>query len=382
MPKALIFTDIVLSPTQTFVQSQVAALQQFTAQFVGLSASPQSLPIAGTPILMTNGDARTGYWRKEAYKWVGIAPAFHKRVRDSGGDLIHAHFGENATAAMWLANATKLPLVLSLHGGAEILPDSTLRRERYNLPFYVHRSRLWKRVDLFLCVSEFVRQKAIAHGFPPEKLHLHYTGIDCTKFQQGADESEKDLVVFVGRLVRYKAADHLLQAMQIVRISRPGARCVLIGDGPLRQEFEELARSLHLDCTFLGHQPPETVREWIRRATVFCAPSRTSMADGRSEALGHVFLEAQAMRVPVVSYRHGGIPEAVLHGQTGLLAEEGDVNTLATSILRYLEDPEYRRETGDRGAAWVRTHFNIDKQNVPLEQMYSRLCEERRSALC
>ena len=377
MPKVLIFTDMVLSPTQTFVQSQAQALQQSTSQYVGLSRSPRSLPIAGLPIVITDGVSGAGYWLKEAYKWVGVAPAFHKRVCDAHGDLIHAHFGENGTAAMWLANATKLPLVLSLHGGAEILPESTLRRERYNLPFYVLRSRLWKRASLFLCVSEFVRQKALAHGFPANKLQLHYTGIDCTQFQPIREESESDLIVFVGRLVRYKAADDLLRAMQIVRSSRPSARCVIIGEGPLRQQFEDLARSLKVDCTFLGHLPPEEVRAWIGRATVFCAPSRTSKDDGRSEALGHVFLEAQAMGVPVVSYRHGGIPEAVVHGETGLLAEEDDIKTLATYLLRYLEDPQYRRETGARGVRWVQAEFNIAKQGVLLEQMYARLCEKK-----
>jgi len=371
MPKVLIFTDTILSPTQTFVQSQVEALQKFTPQYVGLSSSQPSLEICGTPILMTSGEGKVGYWKKEAYKWAGIAPGFHDRVKDAKADLVHAHFGENGTAAMWLSKAVKLPLILSLHGGAEILPDDTLRRERLNLPFYLLRSRLWEQASLFLCVSEFVRQKAIDHGFPPNKLHVHYTGIDLSKFRPSSDDGSEDLVVYVGRLVRYKAADHFLKAMQLVRATHPATRCAVIGDGPLRAKYESAAQEMGIDCEFLGHQPSSVVREWIRRATVFCAPSMTSMADGRSEALGHVFLEAQAMGVPVVSYRHGGIPEAVQHQETGLLATEGDIPELASYILRCLENPDYRRALGARGMRAVQTTFDVVKQNVLLERIYA-----------
>jgi colanic acid/amylovoran biosynthesis glycosyltransferase len=375
MPRVLIFTDKVLSPTQTFVQSQVSALRTFGPQYVGLSPSVPSLEISGDPILMTTASSGAAYWRKELYKWLGIAPEFHAQVKRAHGDLIHAHFGENGTAAMWLAEATKLPMILSLHGGAEILPDATLRRERYNLPFYVLRSRLWRRASLFICVSEFVRQKALDHGFPPEKLQVHYTGIDCSMFQSAPETRDENLVVFVGRLVRYKAADHLIKAMQIVYESRPNAHAVVIGDGPLRFEHEQMAREMGLHCSFLGHQPPLVVRDWIRRSAVFCAPSQTSIADGRSEALGHVFLEAQAMGVPVVSYRHGGIPEAVRHEKTGLLASEGNISELASYILRYLENPDYRQAAGVRGIEWVRTHFDVVKQTAYLEEIYSRVCE-------
>jgi glycosyltransferase involved in cell wall biosynthesis len=379
MPTALIFTDKVLSLTQTFVQAQAEALRVFNPRYVGLSRAVPSLETNGPPILMTKDESRSGYWQKELYKWIGIAPQYHAQVKHTHADLIHAHFGENGTAAMWLSDATKLPLILSLHGGAEILPDSTLRRERYNLPFYVLRSRLWKRASLFLCVSEFVRRKALDHGFPADKLRVHYTGIDCSRFTPAQDNIDLHLVVYVGRLVRYKAADHFLKAIQLVRNSRPHTRAVIIGDGPFRGECERLAKELNVDCQFLGQQPSTTVREWIRKAAVFCAPSMTSASDGRSEALGHVFLEAQAMGVPVVSYRHGGIPEAVRHLETGLLAPEGDIPKLASYILRYLENPEYRRTTGARGVDWVRTRFDIVKQNGPLEEFYSLVSSPRLS---
>jgi colanic acid/amylovoran biosynthesis glycosyltransferase len=375
MPKVLIFADRILSPTQTFVQAQVRALKCFRARYVGLSRSVPSLEISQDPILMTDDPSRSQVWKREIYSWTGIAPEFHRRVRAAGADLLHAHIAESAIAAMWIAEAAKLPMILTLHGGAEILPDSTLRRERYNLPFYMFRSRLWRRTALFICVSEFVRRKALENGFPADKLRVHYTGIDCSIFAPSLEAADADLVVFVGRLVRYKAADHFLKAMQIVRTSRPSAQAIVIGDGPLKNEYQRMATEMNLDCRFLGHQSSTDVRDWIRRAAVFCAPSMTSEADGRSEALGHVFLEAQAMGVPVVSYRHGGIPEAVRHGETGLLATEGDSGELASYILRYLENSCYRRAAGARGVEWVKTHFDIDKQNKPLEQMYSRVCE-------
>ena len=184
-------------------------------------------------------------------------------------------------------------------------------------------------------------------------------------------EKDPNLVLYVGRLIPYKGCDYLIRAMQLVVRDRPGSRLVIIGDGSSRRGLQELAQSLEISCTFLGELKPAEVRSWLEKARVFCAPSVTTQ-DGQSEAFGVVFLEAQAMGVPVVSFRHGGIPETMREGVTGLLAEERDVKGLAEQMLRYLDDDRFWSQSREEGMRWVRSNFDNSVQTAKLEEIYGR----------
>jgi colanic acid/amylovoran biosynthesis glycosyltransferase len=159
--------------------------------------------------------------------------------------------------------------------------------------------------------------------------------------------------------------------MQIVQRQRPAAHLVVIGDGTYRGELEQLAKSLRIQCKFLGEMKSPGIRGWLEKARVFCGPSVT-LADGQSEAFGVVFLEAQSMGVPVVSFRHGGIPETMREGVTGLLAEERDVQGLADNLLRYLDEDAFWRNSRLQGMQWVRVNFDNAVQVAKLENIYRR----------
>jgi glycosyltransferase involved in cell wall biosynthesis len=150
------------------------------------------------------------------------------------------------------------------------------------------------------------------------------------------------------------------------------ARAVILGDGPLRRRLEGQAAAGDLECEFAGMQPRAAVREWLNRARIFCVPSKTA-ADGDSEGLGMVFAEAQAMGTPVVSYRHGGIPEVVAPGETGLLAEEGDVAALARSLARYLTDNGLWQAHRQAGMRRVAENFDLARQTPKLEAVYDQV---------
>jgi colanic acid/amylovoran biosynthesis glycosyltransferase len=233
--------------------------------------------------------------------------------------------------------------------------------------------QLWKQASLFICVSDFIKTKALEAGFPEEKLLKLFIGANRDVFQPVATERDPNLVVFVARLVEKKGCAYLLQAMSQLQKSHPNAKVIVIGDGPLRGSLEGLAQQLNVSCEFLGSQPSSVVREWVSRARVFCVPSVTA-ANGDSEGLGMVFAEAQAMGTPVVTFRHGGIPEIVLHEKTGLLAEEADANGLAASLLRLLEDDTLWSRFSETGVAMIGERFDIRRQTSELEKLYTQAC--------
>jgi colanic acid/amylovoran biosynthesis glycosyltransferase len=372
--RVLIFAERMLPSTQTFIPIQVDALQRFEPQYAGLIPAEKNFALKQTPILLTKDRTLKSRMRRESYRWTGVAPAFHARLKQTGAKLMHAHFAEAASSAVSISEALRIPFVFHLRGGAEMMSDAELRKKAFQLPYLLWRQRLWERASMFLCVSSFIRDKALQAGFPAHKTRVHYTGIDMTRFSPSDSpaEPDKNLVLYVGRLVAYKGADHLIRAMHTVRLANSAAHLVVIGEGTLRPELERLASSLGVPCQFLGEQPWSVVRTWLERARVFCGPSLT-LPDGMSEAFGNVFTEAQAMGVPVVSYRHGGIPEAMLDGKTGLLADERDEKQLAANLSRYLSDANFWASSRELGMRWVRENFDVLKQTAKLETLYDEV---------
>jgi glycosyltransferase involved in cell wall biosynthesis len=167
--------------------------------------------------------------------------------------------------------------------------------------------------------------------------------VDRALFTAGSKVHRQDLVLFVGRLVEKKGCKYLIEAMDVVQKKRKDIRLVIIGDGPLRQSLESLTREKGIVCQFLRQPANPVIREWLGRAagilwTEYYRRQRSQ------EGLPIVLTEAQAMGVPVVSSIHAGIPEAVRHGETGLLAPEHEHEILAGHILQYLSDkPFWRR---------------------------------------
>ncbi len=366
MKTVLIYKESLLNPSETFVAEQARTLQRYRPEYVGLTRSEPCLSFEGEPLYLAGGRSQVSRWRVGLYRRIPLAPLFHWRIRQLHADLIHAHFASDGLQVTSLSEKLDVPLIVTLHGA-----DVTVRQNF--APRYV---RLWNRASLFLCVSEFIRYKAIEAGFPAEKLRVHYIGIDLGKFHPPAAPRVPGLILFVGRLVEKKACEVLLRAMDIVRAVVPDASLIIIGDGPLRPALMALASSLDLPCQFLGSQSPAVVQSWMQRASIFCVPSQTA-TNGDSEGLPMVFLEAQASGLPVVSTLHSGIPDAVKQGETGLLVQEGDFHALAQALINYLNHSELAIQHGLAGRTRVANGFDLFKQTRSLEELYDEMLSAR-----
>ncbi len=148
-------------------------------------------------------------------------------------------------------------------------------------------------------------------------------------------------VLFVGRLVRVKGVDTLLKALAKLP---PHSHLRIVGEGKAKPDLMLLATRLHIRdrVEFLGYIPTPDVYEEYAKAEVFCGLSR-------SEALGNVFLEAQAAGCAVVAANVGGIPDIVQHEKTGLLVPPNDPDAAARAIAALLDDDQLRRRLGEAG---------------------------------
>lgn len=142
----------------------------------------------------------------------------------------------------------------------------------------------------------------------------------------------------------------------------------------MTSKLYELAKVLGISkrTHFLGAQPHATVTNLMHGAEIFALPSQTA-DNGDSEALGIVFNEASACGLPIVSTWHGGIPEAVLDGETGFLAPEKDDAVLAEKLDLLLSDRALGEKMGQKGREFVCDVFDIRKQTTKLEAIYDLL---------
>jgi colanic acid/amylovoran biosynthesis glycosyltransferase len=362
MRQVAIFRSELLRFSETFILAQATSLQEYTPRFVGLRRVRPSLPLPDRTVFLGSAGRYTAVLKAKMYVGLPVAPFFHRRVARLSASIIHAHFAPDGALAVPLAEKLGIPLVVTLHGY-----DVTMRTD-----FEKRYSKLWRKAGRFICVSEFIRTKAIEAGFPAEKLVVHYIGIDRKKFAPLDGARTDGMVLFVGRLVEKKGCRYLLDAMRRVQNRHANAHLVVIGEGPLRKSLEQHAQELKLDCSFLGTQSQDVVRQNLQSASVLCVPSVTA-ENGDSEGLPIAILEALSMKVPVVASRHAGIPEAVLDGETGLLASERDEKELAEQILRFLSDEPFRDACTRRGSDWIETQFDLIRQTSLLEDIYTNV---------
>jgi colanic acid/amylovoran biosynthesis glycosyltransferase len=380
MKTVLIFRTQLLPPSETFIRGQAETMRKFRPYFVGWRRV-NGLELPAESCWVANTGGLLGRIREFDFRLRGPSSESISRLRRLCPSLIHAHFGPDACQAMRSAGQLGLPLVATFHGYDATMHDSALRQWPLGRQFVSLRPQLQRQGKLFIAVSDFIRGRLLALGFPPERVVVHYTGVDTETFRVPESNNRVPLVLFVARLVEKKGCTYLLKAMTQVQTILPNAELVIIGDGPQRQELEREARESLRNVRFLGSQSPEIVKDWMVRASVFCVPSITA-SNGDSEGFGMVFAEAQACGTPVVSFATGGIPEAVAHGHTGFLAPERDWAKLGEYILLLLQDRSLWKDFSEAGRQRVENNFNLRKQTAILEDIYAGLISsESRSGI-
>lgn len=370
----LYFNSLLLPPSQTFIRAQGEMLQQFTAYYAGSRRVP-GLELPPDRTLVVNPGTPQGPIAEGIFKLTGFAPAFVKAIQQLQPALIHAQFGLSGALMLPILRTIRVPLIVHYRGADATVQDAAARYTSLNHWIYFRRREALKqKTHLFLTVSDFIRQKLIDQGFPPEKVKTFYQGVNVDQFRPDSAIPREPIVLFVGRLTEKKGCEYLIRAIAPVQAQMPEVKLVIIGEGPLKPALETLAAQQLKQYEFLGTQPPDRVKAWMNRAKVMATPSITA-AQGDSEGLPNVVLEAQAMGLPVVSTVHAGIPEAVIDGETGFLAPERKIEPLTQGCLQLLQTEDLWQRLSTRGRSHVETHFNRKIQTQLLEQIYTTILQ-------
>lgn len=286
--------------------------------------------------------------------------------------VLHIYFGQIAVHLLPLIRAWKNPSIVSFHGA-----DVTVEM---NKPAYRQATReMLGAVKLVLVRSESLRRALTELGCDETKIALQRTGIPLEEFPfrersfPSRSRGSEWRLVQAGRLIEKKGLPVTLRAFAVFRDRYPNATLTIAGEGPLLDELQKLTRELNIEdrVSFTGFVSQEQLREIYYRSHIFLHPSQIGR-DGNQEGVPNSMLEAMASGLPVFATEHGGIPEAIENGLSGVLISERDHEGLARALVNAAKDPAFLSQIARSGAEAVRKNFDLQLQTQRLEDIYLR----------
>ena len=283
-------------------------------------------------------------------------------------DVIYAHWSLAGLAAVLAGMILKRPVVVMIHHGQERYGGNRL--EKYVID----------KADRVVCNSRYTAE-AILRYFKPRDCSLIPPGVDVEMFKPQEIDPAGDffkrlgipaqgaVVLAMGRHIGWKGFDYLIEAA--ARLKRRSPFCLVIGgQGPETGNLKKKVAGLGLSesVVFVGGISNHEMPRLYNRATIFAQPSIVD-AQGNTEGLGVVILEAMACGLACVASAVGGIPDIVRDGYNGILTPPSDAAALAEAIARLLNDPAMNRRMGENGRRFVVENYawpRLTEQTVAL----------------
>ncbi|MFQ6066051.1 MAG: glycosyltransferase [bacterium] len=362
-PTIAFFIKTYLPASETFIYEEIKNLTTFNVivlaqKLVNVNLFPHR-NIFSAP---THLKWRVGS-RWPSHNWF-IKPLLSHRVK-----LVHSHFGWGGMMILPECKKLCLPLLTSFHG----IDVSLFARD------FIYRLRLkklFREGSVFLVRSNRMKADVIDLGCSPEKIIVHYGGVDVNRFRfrKKRLDGERIKILMCGRFVEKKGFEYGIRAFAKLGKIHKNVALNIIGDGKLRGKLENLVDSLNLShrVQFLGMLPHEEVQRKMEASDIFLSPNVTA-SDGNREGIPNTIKEAMATGLPVVSTYHAGIPELVIDRKTGFLVPEKDVEGLVDRLDQLITHPELWEKLGSRGREVVEEKFNLFKQVRKLEKIYKSL---------
>ncbi len=291
-------------------------------------------------------------------------------------DAVHAHDWLVAYAGRGIKHIFKTPLIASVHA-TEFGRNNGLHSDEQRYIGEVEWSLTYEAWRV-ICNSRFMCEEIESvFNLPPDKISIIPNGIRPAAFQVSAPDPavrrkfaarEEKIIFFIGRLVREKGVQHLLEALPAVRERFPNVRAVIAGRGLYGEELHRLALHLGIDrhVTFAGYVDEETRNQLYAHAEAAVFPSLY-------EPFGLVALEAMAAGTPVVVGDTGGFAETVAHGVNGIRVAAGSAAALAGGICALLGDPDLSRRLACRALQEMEEKYSWPSIARQYESMYQQV---------
>ncbi len=280
--------------------------------------------------------------------------ALRRYIRREKIQAVLAEFGPIGVDVARSCQIEQIPLIVHFHGfdahKATVIDE-----------YHQAYQKMFASAAAIVAVSGDMVEQLISLGAPREKIYCNPCGVDTSYFAGATPDRSPPTFLAVGRFVDKKAPYLTILAFRKVLESCPQARLIMAGGGPLWNTCRQLTCTLDMEdqVSFLGFQPPVEIANLMQAVRAFVQHS-IKTAEGDSEGTPVALLEASASGLPVVSTRHAGIKDAVVHGETGFLTNEGDIDTMTSYMLELAAKPDLAAELGRQGRKHMRAHFSMD----------------------
>jgi len=278
-------------------------------------------------------------------------------------NLVLAEYGLTGIGALNVCKELNIPLVVHFHGYDAYVTELLDRHKHAYKRIFDYSSGI-------IAVSRHMVKQLINLGVAAEKVFYNPYGVELTKFKQASLRNSRLQVISVGRFVEKKAPYLTILAFKKVLESLPEARLVMVGAGILHDVCSKLIKSLHIEhaVELKGIVNHDGVAALMQQSKVFVQHSLVP-ASGDTEGTPVAVLEAGASGLPVVSTRHGGITDVVIHGRTGFLVNEGDIDGMSEYLYQLLNNPDLASQMGKSAREHISANFSMERSVEKLKNI-------------
>jgi glycosyltransferase involved in cell wall biosynthesis len=298
-----------------------------------------------------------------------------QRLKELEAHVVHTHSSKAGIIGRWAAHKARMPFIVhTIHGLAFTASTSRLVNSFYEML----ERKTAPMTHRIVCVAEAMREQSLKAGIGrPEQYVTVYSGMETAPFlnppvsrqevRRGLGIADEHVVVgTIARLFHLKGHDDLLDVAPELCARFPNLRFLWVGDGVLRDQFEQRIAAMGLKDRFVltGLVPPARIPELVNAMDVVAHPSRR-------EGLARALPQGSLAGCPVITYDIDGNREALIAGQTGFLLPPFDTKQLADAIARLAADADLRRSMGAAGREFALQRFDAAVMVDALEKVYS-----------
>lgn len=296
------------------------------------------------------------------------------QFKNTNFDIIHAHFGQNGKLIAELKDAGVINgrLITQFHG-LDFTSKKCAKKGYYNT--------LIKRINIILTQTQYSLNILTKLGFPKEEIITIPVGTDGSLFtrRQPIKESEILKIVFIGRLIELKGPQLIPDiARKMLELGFSNFEFLIVGDGNLKSDIVKKSKGLEDKIKTVGYKSPEEVRNIIEDCHILIYPGIADK-DGREETQGLIIQEAMFMQLPVIVSNIGGVPEAVIDGETGFVCQPGDIVEFANKTVLLCKNADLRKAMGEKGYLLAKENYEISNSNEKIKTIYLDLFHQNQS---
>jgi len=305
-----------------------------------------------------------------------------RKLMISKPDLIHAHWSlPQGLTGIICKKVLGIPCITTVHG-------SDVHGLQYTLLKALNRIVI-KNSNICTANSR-ASAKMVSDIAGRENTQVVPMGVDTNLFSRSEKvsiirkkyEIDGNVLLFVGRLIRWKGVYYLIKALPEVLKQHPKTKLLIVGSGPEKKRLIQLCEELAIknSVVFINEVLQEDLIPLYSMADILVLPSIIDVT-GETEGLGVVLLEAMACRVPVIGSDVGGIQDIIIEGETGLLSEQKNPDSLAEKIIQLLSDEQLRKKVIENGFKLVKEKFTWEAISDRFLNIYKEVIKKGSNEL-